>query len=271
MARLEHYAPEVANNLAAVALRDVTLNDEAGCWLIDDYNVEKAQHTIMLASLARLDMGGEVLNDLFKKDSLRVCDDQACLNPRHYDVTHRVKNRDRLLATEPRFYETRLDGSLLPLWEKDVPEPFLLPSIDESVYALRALQKRCVPHVQDPKNAPLSPNAISKITIDDTTGCWITRTYYVKPASFDKSFMFDGYGRLSYGPALKSVGYPVGPRMAHRVVWAAVGRELTPGKVLNHECGFHPCCNPDHMSQVTSRDNNNHARRMTAAIREMIE
>lgn len=268
---LEARVPGMTDTLASQAIRDSELRDDTGCWLIDSHDMEGSVHREALRQIATLDMGGPPLEDLSDVDSLRVCDEPGCLNARHFDLTHAVKNRDRLLRVDPRNYEQIADGMIMPVWEIDEAEPIVLPSLDASIVSLRALQHRCTPFIDDPRQAPLSPNAISKITIDETTGCWVTRTYYVKPAVFEKGFMYDGYGRLSYGPSLKAEGWPVGPRMAHRVVWAASGRALKRGMVLNHECGFHPCCNPDHLTQVTSRENNIHARRMTSALRGMIE
>lgn len=44
-------------------------------------------------------------------------------------------------------------------------------------------------------------------------------------------------------------------RMAHRVAWALSGRALTPGKTLDHLCRTRLCVNPDHLEEVSQREN----------------
>lgn len=272
-AQREHFerlVPGFEQTLAAVALESVAFDDTSGCWKVDSSDLDDEAHTNLLWSVAGLDMRGNVLNDPSSKDDIRVCDDPFCMNTRHYDFTHAVKNRHRLLVPPAEYYAEQADGRILPQWEAGEESPFLLPSVQESIDDLRSLQLQCVPYVDDPSHALLSPNAISKITVDERTGCWVTRTYYTRPDDFDKGFMFDGYGRLSFGPARKAAGQPSGPRVAHRVVWDAVGNTLHKGMVLNHECGFRPCCNPKHLTEMTSGDNNDHSRRMNGALRRLL-
>lgn len=268
VASLDRDIPLFQDTLASIAMKHVSFNDETGCWPleIDD----DTGHTEMLWQVAGMDMRGQVLNRRETKRELQVCDTPQCLNARHFDFTHQVKNRDRFLEVDPRHYEALPDGQIIPVWEKGFEDGFVLPSVEASSLALRALQERCVPHIDDPREAPLSAGSVSKITLDPTTGCWVTRTYYNRPDTFEKSFMYDGYGRLGFGPALQAQGVgPAGRFLAHRVTWAANGGVLEKGKVLNHECGFHPCCNPGHLRQVTSAENNIHSRRMNLAMRAL--
>lgn len=44
-------------------------------------------------------------------------------------------------------------------------------------------------------------------------------------------------------------------RLAHRVAFAEAGNELIPGLVLDHLCRNRACINPDHLEQVTNREN----------------
>ena len=264
--RLELEVPEFRQSLASMALRTAESVDSTGCWVAD----MEGDHTDTLWQIAELDMGGPILDTKLAKAALRVCDLEECINARHYDFTHQVKNRTDLLAVDERFFETQSDGSILPVWEASQVSPFTLPSVEDSAKALRHLQQRCTPFVNNPLEAPLTAGSVSKITLDETTGCWVTRTYYTRPSDFVGGFMFDGYGRLGFGPSLQASGAgKPGRYVAHRVTWVATGNELEPGKILNHECGFHPCCNPAHITQTTSRENNFHSLRMHAAIRSL--
>lgn len=262
--RLESYAPAFADSLAVTALRAVAIDDETGCWhvegLSDDERVDA------LWDIAELDMRGRPLDGKATKAVLQICERQDCMNARHYDFTHQVKNRDKLLMPDMNHYHTRRDGTVVPVWELSEGSDIVLPSVEQSMADLRALQLRCLPFIDESKLAPLTANAISKITIHPVTGCWMTRTYYNRPDDFDRGFMFDGYGRLGFGPSRKADGQPEGRFVAHRVLWDVFGRTLERGKVLNHECGFHPCCYPKHLTQMTTGENNAHARRMNAFL-----
>lgn len=57
----------------------------------------------------------------------------------------------------------------------------------------------------------------------------------------------DGYGRIK----------PVGCRLmfAHRFAWVLAGNELTPGYVLDHHCHNRMCVRPDHLRQVSQKQN----------------
>jgi hypothetical protein len=77
----------------------------------------------------------------------------------------------------------------------------------------------------------------------------ITEKYVVTPdgcwrwtGSFDK----DGYGRFQVGPRAK---------LAHRVMLAAVGRDVPDGMEVDHLCRNRSCVNPDHLEPVTHIEN----------------
>ncbi len=74
-------------------------------------------------------------------------------------------------------------------------------------------------------------------TIVMPSGCWEWR------GSTDRS----GYGRLSVNGRMRST---------HRLAYEALGPEpLTDGLVLHHDCRNRRCWNPEHLQQVTSREN----------------
>jgi hypothetical protein len=253
------------NSIAAVAIRSVTVDQDNGCWTSDD--IHQADHSDALWDIAELDMRGRPLDAKIGKKAIQVCDNDECLNARHFDFTHRVENRDRLLEPIAQLYDIQPDGTIVPVWELGENSPVILPTIKQSMDDLRSIQRQCVPYVDTPARSLLTANGVSKITINPLTGCWTTRTYYTRPDDFTKSFMFDGYGRLGFGPLRKAEGQPDGRYLAHRVMWDATGHTLEAGKVLNHECGFHPCCYPAHLTQMTTAENNQHARRMNTVIR----
>lgn len=251
-------------NLARAALLGVRLHDKTGCWVADD-SVDEDDHSQALWEIADYDMGGPPLNPMTaeSKKHLRLCDDEGCLNARHYDFTHRRPYRDTIITPNESDYTVLSDGRILPVWEKRAR--FALPSLQSSKIALRALQRQCPPFV-DVKAAPLSGNGISKITIDPLTGCWMVRMYYTRPQYREMpGFQYDGYGRLGKGHIIRKKGEKATPMLAHRVVWLATGNRLVKGKELNHKCGVRPCCNPNHIEQVSKSRNNQHAYEMAQA------
>lgn len=254
-------------SLAARAFQRIDLDDTTGCWLSDLPDLaDPAEHTKALWAIATLDMkgrfiSGQPLDAPEDKEHLRVCDNPACLNARHYDFTHERPYRKRILRPDYRHYQQLEDGSILPLWEKQTG--VILPSVGAGVTLFRELQSQCIPYTDHPELAPLTGNGISKITIDPVTGCWPVRQYYTRPEDAGLSFQYDGYGRLGLGPGLRSEGERPYQQMGHRVLARAFGLTLEKGKVLNHECGFRPCCNPLHLSQVSYSKNVLHGRSMS--------
>lgn len=45
------------------------------------------------------------------------------------------------------------------------------------------------------------------------------------------------------------------PKLAHRLSWERSGRLLVPGLVLDHRCRVRSCINPEHLRQVTQKEN----------------
>lgn len=43
--------------------------------------------------------------------------------------------------------------------------------------------------------------------------------------------------------------------LAHRLAYTLFVGPLTPGMVINHKCGNHACCAPDHLEEVTQYEN----------------
>lgn len=243
------------DSMARAAFSSMECERDTGCWVSSSISTEE-EHTLALWDIADQDMGGVPLNPIADKESLRVCDTPGCLNARHYDLTHKKPYRDRLLKPDYEMYEVLEDESIRCSWEEDTG--VVLPSVEGSKDIFRQLQARCVPYVDDPSLAPLTANGISKLTIDEITGCMPVRMYYTSPNDFGKNFMYDGYGRIGVGPGLRKPGEPAYQQMAHRVTYRAAGGEIKPGWEINHECGFHPCANPGHLTQMTRSENIRH-------------
>jgi hypothetical protein len=75
----------------------------------------------------------------------------------------------------------------------------------------------------------------SKVNTADT-GCW----------EWSASKCKDGYGTFTAG------GYAI---KAHRAAYALSNGEIPSGMVVRHSCHNPSCCNPDHLSIGTQRDN----------------
>jgi hypothetical protein len=67
-----------------------------------------------------------------------------------------------------------------------------------------------------------------KVTKDPDTGCWI----------WTGNISDKGYGRYA-------------GRTVHRIVYEALVGGLDPRKELHHRCENPPCCNPEHLQQLT--------------------
>lgn len=72
--------------------------------------------------------------------------------------------------------------------------------------------------------------------VDRTGDCW----------EWTASGKLAGYGHIRVNGRLW---------LAHRYSWTLAGRELTEGLVLDHICDNKKCVNPDHLQQVTHREN----------------
>ena len=80
-------------------------------------------------------------------------------------------------------------------------------------------------------------------TVDDprvepcpTTGCWI----------WSRKISSNGYGQVTIRGKAHN---------AHRVFWSAVYGQIDAEKVIDHICKNRSCVNPDHLRQVSVREN----------------
>ena len=80
---------------------------------------------------------------------------------------------------------------------------------------------------------------LSKVDTDAPSGCWL----------WTGSRTTTGYGQF----AVKLRGWR--PRSAHRVAYAHFVGPLTDGLVVDHTCHNPLCVNPEHLQQVTNREN----------------
>ena len=55
---------------------------------------------------------------------------------------------------------------------------------------------------------------------------------------------------------------------AHRVVWRLLVGETTPGLQLDHKCRVRNCCNPQHLREVTPRENTHAPGSLAVAARK---
>lgn len=255
-------SPDFKAETAAEALGNTSLETDTGCWR-PAHNLAAGRYAMALFEISGLGYGADVLNPESAEpaQSLRICDCEQCLNPRHYDLTYgtgagRVQ-RPRLLTPDYQVYGTLEDDRIKTSWGD------ILPSVEESVLEYVKLRNRCYPYADDQK-APLTANGISKISIDPATGCWTVRSYYIQPVTDTRQYQYDMYGRLTLRKHMQ--GGTKGSQMgAHRVVWLATGRKLRKGMELNHRCGFRPCANPLHLEPVSKSVNGRHGAKMRQA------
>ena len=80
---------------------------------------------------------------------------------------------------------------------------------------------------------------MERLQRDEATGCWL----WTGPLDMA------GYGLLGRG------GRGGGVVRAHRATYRLFGEAFVPGLELDHLCRNRRCCNPDHMEQVTHREN----------------
>lgn len=86
------------------------------------------------------------------------------------------------------------------------------------------------------ESLPLLKRLLRLTDLDEATGCWVWK------GKVDTH----GYGRIRVGKK---------QLLVHRVSFAAFVRPLTPGLVLDHRCRVRRCLNPEHLEEVTSRQN----------------
>ena len=85
------------------------------------------------------------------------------------------------------------------------------------------------------KREPLEARFWSKVAKTDT--CWLWTGGQNR----------NGYGVIHYYDGHREV--------AHRTSWRLAGRYLDPSLTLDHLCRVRHCVNPDHLEQVTNREN----------------
>jgi len=233
---------------AGQALNNGEFDYQTGCW-----RASEQRHTENLWTIATHEMG-RVLNPPTQKNDLEICGTSGCLNTRHYDFTFGITTRQALYEPVPTFYKTRPDGTVETIWGD------ILPSVAHSIASFRLLQAKCPPYASESRS-PLTANGISKITIHPVSGCWMVRSYYTNQRGTDS------YARLTMPHHLGKKGERTGAQMlAHRVLWLITGHTSNIDKDLNHLCGYRACGNTDHLQETTRSENNQHSRRMQAAI-----
>ncbi len=80
------------------------------------------------------------------------------------------------------------------------------------------------------------PERIERKILKASSGCWLWLGEYNR----------NGYGRVKFaGRKL----------MAHRVIYELVVDQIPDGLVLDHICRNRCCVNPDHLEEVTIREN----------------
>jgi hypothetical protein len=83
----------------------------------------------------------------------------------------------------------------------------------------------------------LLPLIMQKVEPEPMSGCWL----------WTGKLSQHGYGSTWIGNGRC--------RPTHRLVWAAMIGEPTPGLELDHKCRVRLCCNPRHLREVTKREN----------------
>lgn len=229
------------------------------------------QSTGYLLALAGIDWGSPVFDEADEVEHIHLCGTEDCMNSRHYDFEFsRPTLRERKVDLDETFYQQQPDGSIMTIWGDGLPPP------DTSLAEFYRFCRKNYPYVSY-KDSKMSATSMSQVRFVPRTGCWEAWQYYCKPDE-GLNWQFDGYGRLYTRFKLEKIDRDTGEIqrlgrrghwLAHRVVWAASGRPLHSGKVLNHRCGYKRCCNPLHIEQVSTRDNNAHSKRMNEAIRAL--
>lgn len=82
---------------------------------------------------------------------------------------------------------------------------------------------------------PLQERLMARVRVD-AAGCWV----WVGPVNFG------GYGRITLNGKTA---------MVHRLLYEHHAGPIPAGLQLDHLCRNRPCCNPQHLEPVTSREN----------------
>lgn len=248
---------EQEREVAIETLGSIAVN-ATGCWVTTE-----GQPLEAFLHLTTVDTDRTVLEPTERIVELRQCDTSHCLYHRHYDVTLDVPSQRRELVYPNAAFYKSTDDAILTAWGD------CLPTVDESRQKLVAFQKKCAPYVER-DDSLLTLGGISQISLIPSTGCWFTRSYYMTPVGLGgyENWQYDGYGRLKI-PSKKAreVNYADYAILGHRAVWIVSGKKVKDSKhwVLNHKCGFRPCCNPGHLVEVHTQTNNMHGRMMDIA------
>lgn len=75
-----------------------------------------------------------------------------------------------------------------------------------------------------------------------SSGCW-------EYSSADDSM---GYRQVKFSRTSRGICFMA---KSHRVMWLLSGKRFTRGLVLDHLCRNRRCCNPDHLREVTHKEN----------------
>lgn len=267
------------------ALGQATAKSEAGALLLTEEMREAAIETIgsiaigatdcwtteqdvfedQLLQLTTIDTSRMVLEPPEHHATLKQCDTINCLYHRHYDFTLDVPSQRRELVYPNGQFYRQTNDAVLTAWGG------VLPSVEDSRTDLIAFHKECLPYAER-DDSLLTLGGISQISLIPSTGCWFTRSYYMTPVGLGgyENWQYDGYGRLKI-PSKKAreVNYADYAILGHRAVWIVSGNKVRDSKhwVLNHKCGFRPCCNPGHLVEVHTQTNNTHGRMMDVATK----
>jgi hypothetical protein len=77
----------------------------------------------------------------------------------------------------------------------------------------------------------------SRVYTSDT-GCWLW-----KPGQWNSG---NGYGKVNFEGK---------PWMVHRLMWTYLVGPIKFGMVLDHKCRERACCNPEHLRELTPKQN----------------
>lgn len=252
----KHVLAQETHEDIATTLKSMEVTDR-GCW------ISTASTPRALISITEFVTARSILEPKEHTSLLNKCGNHDCLYHRHYDFTLDVPSgRRALLYPNMKYFQTTETG-ITTAWGDT------LPSVEASRKQFISYQKRCDPYVSSDKSL-LMLFSIANISFLPTTGCWLTRSYYMTPIGVKgfENWQYDGYGRLKMPHArAQQLNYYDTSNLGHRTLWRSLGKALSDPKkeILNHKCGFRPCANPNHLIQVPPQLNVRHGLMMKAA------